>query len=127
MERFDQKASAFLVTTGMMRVKKAGTAADDNIAGIEHGGPKKTEQGETASVFGSVLVQNHQSRSLDRGHEDAAFPLGCRCLGGGEYQSGPAGERLRKGVPFSCQGHLSDFSAAIPHRRIRDTGACHPR
>jgi len=45
---------------------------------------------EAASVFGSVLVQNHQSWSLDRGHEDAAFPLGCRGFGRGEHQPGAA-------------------------------------
>jgi MerR family copper efflux transcriptional regulator len=73
-----------------MRVAKAGSAHVDDIAGSEHGGPKKNEQGEAASVFGSVLVQNHQSWSIDRGYEDAAFPLGCRCLGGGEHQPGAA-------------------------------------
>ena len=38
-----------------------------------------------------VLVQNHQSGSLDRGHEDAAFPLGCRCFGRREHQRGCSG------------------------------------
>src|SRR6266404_4717725 len=63
------------------QAKEADTANDDDVARIEHGGPKTTEQGGAASVFGSVLVQNHQSGSLDWGHEDSAFPLGCRCFG----------------------------------------------
>ena len=46
---------------------------------------------EAASFFGYVLIQNHQSWSLDRGHEDAAFSLGCQFFSRGEYQPGAAG------------------------------------